>query len=107
MIAPTLRGPPGIDDASRSEASHARRRAAVPFLEMHPMYEGNVAQPIPAPTESLEFWRAFADSVPDVLLLVDAHGTILYVNHVPNGIRREDVPGRSAFEYVPAEARSE
>jgi PAS domain S-box-containing protein len=57
--------------------------------------------------ESPEFWRAVADSVPDLVLLVDPAGTLLYVNRAPYGARVEDVIGRSALDFVASESRDE
>src|SRR5688500_5740782 len=45
------------------------------------------------PLDSPEFWRSLVDSVPDMVLLVDCDGTVLYVNHVPSGLTREAVIG--------------
>ncbi len=60
-----------------------------------------------SPLDSPDFWRAVADSVPDMLLLVDREGTLLYVNHAREGTCVEDVVGQSALDYVPADSRDE
>jgi len=60
-----------------------------------------------APVDSPHFWRAVADSVPDMLLLVDPAGTLLYVNRPPEGTRREELLGRNALDFVPTESRDE
>jgi PAS domain S-box-containing protein len=59
------------------------------------------------PIDSPEFWRAVVDSVPDLLLLVDHEGTLLYASRSLDGTCVEDMVGRSALDYVPPEAREE
>jgi PAS domain S-box-containing protein len=54
-----------------------------------------------------DLWRALAAAVPDVLLVVDRNGRILYINHTPAGITRAQALGTSAFDYVPLPSRSE
>lgn len=67
----------------------------------------DASPPAVALMQSLEFWQSFADSVPDMLLLVDHAGTLLYVNRAPAGARKEEVIGRSALDFVPAASRAE
>ena len=55
----------------------------------------------------LDLWRSLADAIPDMLLLVDRRGEILYINHVPTGVALSQVVGRSALNYVPRESRAE
>jgi PAS domain S-box-containing protein len=55
----------------------------------------------------LDLWRSLADAIPDMLLLVDRKGKVLYVNHTPPGVKPSQVLGRSAFDYVPEGSRSE
>ena len=52
-------------------------------------------------------WRALAAAIPDVLLVVDRKGKILYINHTPAGITRPQALGTSALDYAPAAARDE
>ena len=52
-------------------------------------------------------WRALAAAIPDVLLVVDRKGQILYINHTPAGLTRQQALGSSALDYVPAAAREE
>ena len=55
----------------------------------------------------LDLWRSLADAIPDMLLLVDRRGEILYINHTPPGVKLDQVLGRSALNYVPRESRAE
>jgi PAS domain S-box-containing protein len=55
----------------------------------------------------LDLWRSLADAIPDMLLLVDRQGEILYVNHTPPGVEMGELLGRSALDYVPPGSRSE
>ena len=59
------------------------------------------------PLDSLELWRPFADTVPDMLLLVSRDGTVRYINHPPPGVARAALLGTSAFDLAPAGARGE
>lgn len=55
----------------------------------------------------LDLWRSLADAIPDMLLLVDRKGEILYINHTPTGVALGDVLGRSALDYIPEGSRAE
>ena len=55
----------------------------------------------------LDLWRSLADAIPDMLLLVDRKGEILYINHAPPGVDPSQALGRSALNYVPRESRAE
>ena len=55
----------------------------------------------------LYLWRSLADAIPDMLLLVDRKGRILYVNRTPPGVAMSQVLGRSALDYIPPASRSE
>ena len=55
----------------------------------------------------LDLWRSLADAIPDMLLLVDRKGEILYVNHTPPGVEVGQILGRSALDYVPPGSRAE
>ena len=57
--------------------------------------------------EPADFWRAVADSVADLMLLVDEDGTILYANQSLPESPAAAVVGRSAFDFVPHECRDE
>src|SRR5262245_31237968 len=61
----------------------------------------------PKPLNSLELWRSFADSVPDMVLLVAADGTIQYVNSPPEGVSRNAIVGMCIFDFAAPEARAE
>jgi two-component system, cell cycle sensor histidine kinase and response regulator CckA len=56
---------------------------------------------------SPDFWLAFTESLPDMVLLVDRSGTIIYINHVPCGLSIDYVIGSSAFDYTPPESRDD
>jgi two-component system, cell cycle sensor histidine kinase and response regulator CckA len=58
------------------------------------------------PLDSLDLWRPFVDTVPDVVLLVARDGTIRYINHPPSGLTREALVGTSAFELVSSADRA-
>src|SRR3982751_904875 len=60
-----------------------------------------------APIDSPEFWRAVVDSVPDLLVLVDRDGTLLYASPSLDGTCLEGAAGRSALDYLPADSREE
>lgn len=52
-----------------------------------------------------ERWRSLVESAPDVILLVDRHGRIEYINHSqprPN-LGVEQITGRTVFDFVDAE----
>src|SRR5256885_5548562 len=51
--------------------------------------------------------RASAAAIPDVVLVVDGRGQILYINHAPAGLARQQALGSSALDYAPAAARDE
>jgi PAS domain S-box-containing protein len=55
----------------------------------------------------LDFVLAFTDSLPDMLLVVDCDGTIIYVNHVPSSLSIDHVIGSNVLDYAPADAREE
>jgi two-component system, cell cycle sensor histidine kinase and response regulator CckA len=46
----------------------------------------------------LDLWRSLADAIPDMLLLVDRTGEILYINHTPPGVAMSEVLGGSGSE---------
>ena len=54
-----------------------------------------------------DMWRALAAAIPDVLLVVDRNGRILYINHTPAGVTRAQALGSSALDYAPATSRKE
>src|SRR3954471_16966522 len=62
---------------------------------------------LPPEVSSPEFWQAVADSVPDLLLLVDERGRILHANRVPAGMQPGRVIGASVLDFVPESARNE
>src|SRR6185503_5646733 len=60
-----------------------------------------------ANSDGAELFRCVADAVPDILLLVDKQGTILYLNRDVSDVSREDAVGTSLFSYVPRELEFE
>src|SRR5258708_3934813 len=59
------------------------------------------------PSESPGLWLSVVESVPDLLLLVDRDGRILYMNRLPPGVVRDQVRSTSVFDYVPPESEPE
>jgi PAS domain S-box-containing protein len=59
------------------------------------------------PSESPGLWLSVVESVPDLLLLVDREGRILYMNRLPPGVVGEQVSGTSVFDFVPLESGPE
>ena len=55
----------------------------------------------------LDLWRSLAEAIPDMLLLVDRKGEILYINRAPAGVEHSQVLGKSALDFVPLGARTE
>ena len=53
--------------------------------------------------ESEEKWRTVGEAVPDFILMFDRRGTILFINRLLPGYRSEEVIGRSAYNFLPAE----
>jgi len=58
-------------------------------------------------TTLLDLWRLFAGGVPDILLLVNRAGTILFINRTPVGIDEDAMLNTNIFDFVPADRRSE
>ena len=58
-----------------------------------------------APLDSPDFWRAVADGLSCLLLLVDRQGTVLHANRWPDAHRVADLAGHSAYDLVPPESR--
>jgi two-component system, cell cycle sensor histidine kinase and response regulator CckA len=54
-----------------------------------------------------EMWHALAAAIPDVLLVVDRDGRILYMNHTPGGLSRAEMLGSNALDFVSPSARQE
>jgi PAS domain S-box-containing protein len=52
-------------------------------------------------------WLSVVESVPDLLLLVDRDGGILYMNRLPTGVIPEQVSGSSVFDFVAPESLPE
>jgi PAS domain S-box-containing protein len=58
-------------------------------------------------TEEPGLWRCLADTIPDILLLIDKNGSIIYINRGVTGVSREDTLGTSVFRYLPASLEPE
>src|SRR5256885_14920026 len=56
------------------------------------------------PSDSPGLWLSVVESVPDLLLLVDRDGAILYMNRLPTGVISEQVSGSSGFDFVAPES---
>jgi PAS domain S-box-containing protein len=50
-----------------------------------------------------EEWRSLAENIPDIILTVDADGTILFINRTVSGEAIESVVGASVYDYAPQE----
>jgi PAS domain S-box-containing protein len=49
------------------------------------------------------YFQELACAIPDLILLVDPiHFQILFINHLPEGLKREDVTGSSVFKIFPS-----
>jgi len=53
--------------------------------------------------EGEERWRSLVTSLPDIVMLVDRNSTIQFMNHTIPGIERQDVIGKSIYEYIQPE----
>lgn len=50
-------------------------------------------------------WRSVVENAPDIISIVDREGQILYINHPPAGLTRQQAVGTNALDYVVAEHR--
>ncbi|MBW1744053.1 MAG: PAS domain-containing protein [Deltaproteobacteria bacterium] len=48
-------------------------------------------------------WRALVKSAPDIILMVDRDGKILYINRAVAGFTVKEATGRPVYEYIPPE----
>ena len=48
--------------------------------------------------ESEKKWRVLAEIVPDIILMLDRHGKILFINHVLPGYERGQIIGASVYD---------
>jgi PAS domain S-box-containing protein len=55
---------------------------------------------------SQEQWRALAENIPDVAVLLDQGGTIRFINRTPPDVAQGDVIGTKATDWVAPELRS-
>src|SRR5689334_11873127 len=96
-------------DFPRRHRSKGRRSHLTPWREC---FVNALDEPAPATHtglvgEALDLWRAFAEAVPDLLILVGRDGTIFEVNHPPAGVDRNTVRGTSILRYAPPALVSE
>ncbi len=54
-----------------------------------------------------EEWRSLAENIPDIIVTLDADGTILFVNRTLFGEAIESVVGTSVYEYTPPQQHDE
>ena len=52
---------------------------------------------------SEEQWRSLVENIPDIIMTVDADGTILFINRAVPGFTVEGASGTSVYDYVPPE----
>src|SRR6185503_11709781 len=74
------------------------------------MVTAGPSSPMPPDTglgKSLDFCHRLVEAVPDLLLLVNRQGRILYVNRPVQGMSREAVLGTEVLSYVPRELHQE
>jgi two-component system cell cycle sensor histidine kinase/response regulator CckA len=57
-----------------------------------------------APLDSAEFWRAVAEAVPELILILEPDGTVIYANRAPTELEREAVLGDADLASPPARA---
>jgi len=50
-----------------------------------------------------EQWRSLVENIPDIVMTVDADGTILFINRTVLGLTVEGTIGTSVYDYVPPE----
>lgn len=55
--------------------------------------------------ESEELWRSLVETAPDVIMTVDQHGVIRFINHPLSEMQTKDVIGRSLYDFLPKEDR--
>jgi len=53
--------------------------------------------------ESEQRWRSLVGSLPDIVMIVDREGTLLFVNHTVPDITPEQAIGKSVYDYIPDE----
>ena len=56
---------------------------------------------------SEERWRSLVQSAPDVITTLDLNGCIQFINRLPDGVRLEEVVGKSVFDVILPEQRAE
>jgi PAS domain S-box-containing protein len=50
-------------------------------------------------------WRSLVENAPDIILILDADGTIRFINRIAPGLRSEEVLGRNALDFITAGCR--
>ncbi|MBD3392853.1 MAG: PAS domain S-box protein, partial [Chitinivibrionales bacterium] len=56
--------------------------------------------------KSEEIWRSLVENAPNLIHIVDSSGTIQFINHVEPGFARDDVVGRSQYDFISPEYRA-
>ncbi len=54
--------------------------------------------------ESEEKWRSLTENSPDHIMMLDTGYTIRFINHTVPDLTKEQVIGRSSFDFVPADS---
>jgi PAS domain S-box-containing protein len=53
--------------------------------------------------ESEELWRSLVETAPDVIMTVDQHGVIRFINHPLSEMQTKEVLGRNLYAFLPEE----
>lgn len=73
------------------------------FVLVHDITERKIAEEALKRAEAK--WRSLVENAVDMILMLDADGLILFINHAPAGLTVEEVTGTSVYEYVLEEHR--
>ena len=57
--------------------------------------------------ESQARWRSMAENIPDIIMTLDREGTVLFINRVMEGFRREQIIGANLFRILPEKYRAD
>ncbi len=53
--------------------------------------------------KSEENWRSLVENAPNIIMMVDRTGTIIFINHTVAGLSIEETIGRNQYEYIEPE----
>ncbi len=87
-----------LDIADRRRAEHALQQAQNEL-------EDRVRRRTTELARSEERWRSLVATAPDLILIINADGTIRYINRTVQGFQLENVIGRKAADFLCAESR--